>query len=159
MSWKQFLAKNEIRAHQTSKQELNNIRALIARDLADAALDGLSADPRFATAYNAALQAGTMAIACSGYRVSARAGHHAVTFEAAHLAIGAEAATLADYFDVCRRKRNVIDYMNSSVATEGNGLRADQASRRTDAAHASLAPGQRVLRGRRACASMDLLAC
>jgi len=59
-----------------------------------------------------------MAVACSGYRVSARAGHHAVTFEAAHLAIGAEAATLADYFDVCRRKRNVIDYMNSSVATE-----------------------------------------
>lgn len=118
MSWKQFLAKNEIRAHQTSRQELNNIRALIARDLADAALDGLSADRRFATAYNAALQAGTMAVACSGYRVSARAGHHAVTFEAAHLAIGAEAATLADYFDVCRRKRNVIDYMNSSVATE-----------------------------------------
>ncbi len=59
-----------------------------------------------------------MAVACSGYRVSARAGHHAVTFDAAHLAIGSEAASLADYFDACRRKRNVIDYDNSSVATE-----------------------------------------
>ena len=29
-----------------------------------------------------------------------------------------EAVALADYFDACRRKRNVIDYMNSSVATE-----------------------------------------
>jgi hypothetical protein len=25
---------------------------------------------------------------------------------------------LTDYFDACRRRRNVIDYMNSSVATE-----------------------------------------
>ena len=118
MSWKQLLAKGEVKAHQTSRQELDNIRALIARDLADAALAGLSADRRFATAYSAALQAGKMAVACSGYRVSAKAGHHAITFEAAHLAIGSEAASLADYFDACRRKRNVIDYDNSSVSTE-----------------------------------------
>ena len=32
------------------------MRALIARDLADAGIAGLSADRRFATAYNAALQ-------------------------------------------------------------------------------------------------------
>lgn len=78
----------------------------------------LSADRRFATAYNAALQAGKIAVACSGYRVSARAGHHAVTFKADHLAIGSEAASLTNYFDTCRRKRNVIGYDNSSVATE-----------------------------------------
>jgi hypothetical protein len=94
------------------------IRALIARDMADASLLGLSADRQFATAYNAALQAGKIAIACSGYRVTARAGHHAITFEAAHLSLGPNAATLTDYFDACRRKRNVIDYDNSSVATE-----------------------------------------
>jgi hypothetical protein len=57
VSWKQLLAKGDVKTHQTSKQELGNIRALIARDLADAALAGLSADRRFATAYNAALQA------------------------------------------------------------------------------------------------------
>jgi hypothetical protein len=112
------LAKGDLKLHQTSKQELDNIRALIARDLADASVPGLSADRRFATAYNAALQAGKIAVACYGYRVSARAGHHAVTFEAAHLAIGAKAAALTDYFDLCRRKRNVIDYDNASVATE-----------------------------------------
>src|SRR5712691_10894901 len=38
------------------------MRALIARDLADAGIVGLSADRRFATAYNAALQAANMAI-------------------------------------------------------------------------------------------------
>jgi uncharacterized protein (UPF0332 family) len=88
------------------------------RDLTDAALPGLSADRRFATAYNAALQSAKIAIACSGYRVSARAGHHAVTFEAAYLALGKEAKASLDYFDACRLKRNRIDYDNSSVATE-----------------------------------------
>ena len=99
MSFESLLAGGDLKAHRTSRQELDNIRALIARDLADAALPGLSADRRYATAYNAALQAGKIAIACSGYRVSARAGHHAATFEAAHLAIGQQAAGLTAYFD------------------------------------------------------------
>lgn len=41
------------------------MRALVARDLADATVAGLSADRRFATAYNAALLATNMAIACA----------------------------------------------------------------------------------------------
>src|SRR5271156_5638128 len=117
-SWQQWLAKGDVKTHQTSKQEVDNLRALIARDLADAAISGLSADRRFATAYNAALQTGTIAIACSGFRVGARSGHHKVTFEAAAVALGTEAVALSDYFDTCRRKRNVIDYMTSSVATD-----------------------------------------
>ncbi|HEX8892638.1 MAG TPA: hypothetical protein VF783_04905 [Terriglobales bacterium] len=40
--------------------------AVIRRDLADALLRGASADGRFATAYNAALEAAKMAIACAG---------------------------------------------------------------------------------------------
>jgi hypothetical protein len=118
MSWKRWLAAGDIRAHKTSRQELENLRALITRDLADASLPGLSADRRFATAYGAALQAATIAVACSSYRVTARAGHHAITFQAAQLAIGKAATALADYFETCRRKRNIIDYMHSSVATD-----------------------------------------
>ena len=117
-SWQQWLAKGDVKTHQTSKQEVDNLRALITRDLSDTSVVGLSADRRFATAYNAALQAASIAIACSGYRVSARSGHHKVTFEAAAVAIGSKAATLTDYFETCRRKRNVIDYMTSSVATD-----------------------------------------
>jgi len=90
MSWQQWLAARDVQPHTTSKQELDNLRALIARDLADAAIPALSPDRRFATAYNAALQAATLSVACSGYRVTARAGHHAVTFEAARFAIGSQ---------------------------------------------------------------------
>ncbi len=118
MSWNQLLAKGDVKSHQTSRQELDDIRSLITRDLSDAAVPGLSADRRFATAYNAALQVGKIATACTGYRVSARAGHHAITFQCAQLALGDGASALTDYFDACRRKRNVIDYDNSSVATE-----------------------------------------
>jgi hypothetical protein len=94
------------------------MRALVARDLADSKVSGLSADRRFATAYNAALQAGNMAIACAGYRVTAKTGHHKVAIESVKLAVGNSVGKYADYFDRCRRKRNVIDYTRSHVATE-----------------------------------------
>jgi len=94
------------------------MRALVARDLADAGVPGLSADRRFATAYNAALQAANMAIACAGYRVTAKTGHHKVSLDSMKVALGSIADEYADYFETCRRKRNVIDYIHSHVATE-----------------------------------------
>jgi SAV_6107-like HEPN len=94
------------------------VRALVARDLADAAVAGLSADRRFATAYNAALLTANMAIACAGYRVTAKIGHHKISFESMRLAPGASVDKYADYFEICRRKRNVIDYTRSHVATD-----------------------------------------
>lgn len=90
---------------------------MIARDLADASIAALSADRRFATAYNAALQTATMAVACAGYHTSG-IGHHQTTFEAAELAVGASSAPLTAYFDTCRRKRNTVDYDRAHVATE-----------------------------------------
>src|SRR5438270_1203806 len=85
MSWRQLLANNRVRKHATSRQELDNLRAVIERDLKDASLPGLSPDRTFATAYNAALQLAKMAIACAGYRVAFGPGHHQTTFEAVKL--------------------------------------------------------------------------
>lgn len=93
------------------------MRRLVARNLADAALAGLSEDRRFATAYNAALQTAKMAVACAGYRVASVPAHHRVTFNGARLALGPSAAQLTDYFDACRRKRNEIDYTGARIAT------------------------------------------
>ena len=112
------MASRDVQRHRTSKRELDDIRALIARDLADAGVTALSADRRFATAYNAALLSAHMVIACAGYRVTAKTGHHKLSFDAITLALGAGAVKYADYFERCRRKRNVIDYTRSHVATE-----------------------------------------
>lgn len=117
MSWKKLQAEGRVHAHKTSKKELGELRALIARDLEDAAIQELSDDRRFATAYNAALQAAKMAIACAGYRLASTPGHHRLTLEAARLALGPPAGKPLDFFEACRRKRNVIDYDHASVAT------------------------------------------
>jgi hypothetical protein len=45
------MANKEAQKHKNSRKGLDNMRALIARDLADAGIAGLSADRRFATAY------------------------------------------------------------------------------------------------------------
>jgi uncharacterized protein (UPF0332 family) len=118
VTWAKLLDSKDVQRHTTSKKEIDAFRNLIARDLADAAIAGLSADRCFATAYNAALQAINMAIACAGYRVTARIGHHKVSLESASLALGPAARNYADYFETCRRKRNAIDYTHSHVATE-----------------------------------------
>lgn len=117
MSWKKLLQDNKVHQHTTSRQELAEIRRLVARDLADASIPALSEDRRFATAYNAALQTAKMAIACAGYRIASVPGHHRLTFEGAKLALGKPAEQLADYFDACRRKRNEIDYTGATIAT------------------------------------------
>lgn len=117
MIWKDLLEAKRIQKHSTSLQEANDIRAVIARDLADANIAELSLDRRFATAYNAALQNATLVLYCAGYRTRG-IRHHETTFEALPLVMGKHAADLAAYLDVCRRKRNIIDYDMSSVATE-----------------------------------------
>lgn len=118
MNWKPLLAARSVQAHKTGVKEIGALRKLVARDMADAGLAGLSADRRFATAYNAVLQLSKMAIACSGYRVTTGLGHHQKTFEAAKAALGKTATPYADYFETCRRKRNLIDYDAAEVATE-----------------------------------------
>jgi hypothetical protein len=93
------------------------LRAIVERDLKDARVPGLSTDRQFATAYNAVLQLAKMAIACAGYRVVG-IGHHQITCEAIELALGPSITNLASYFDMCRRKRNILDYDSAQVVTE-----------------------------------------
>jgi hypothetical protein len=103
----------------TSRQEIDDLREIVKRDLADAGIDVLSDDRKFATAYNAVLQLSKMAIACSGYRVTSGAGHHQKTFDVIRTALASpEAEDFADYFDTCRRKRNYIDYDGADIVTE-----------------------------------------
>ena len=117
MSWESLLQNGRVKSHRTSRQELDDLRDIVERDLQDAQIEALSADRRFATAYNAALQTAKMAIACAGYRVSGL-GHHQITFEALDLAMGHRVSEFALYFDTCRRKRNIVDYDSAHAASE-----------------------------------------
>lgn len=117
MSLKDLLREGRLRRLKTSRREITALLRIVTRDLRDAALQGLSADRRFATAYNAVLQAATAVLRCRGYR-STGLWHHATTFQALRDILGKEHRELLDYFDACRSKRNVTDYDRAGEISE-----------------------------------------
>lgn len=118
MSLEDAAANGHLQLHKTSADEVRSLRAIADRDIADSKIEQLSDDRRFATAYNAALQISKLALACAGYRVSKGQSAHFASFEMAAIAIPTnEIQDLTDYFDVCRRKRNHIDYDGSQIVS------------------------------------------
>jgi hypothetical protein len=97
MNWQSLLESGRVKRHTTSQQETSDLRNIVERDLKDASVEIISADRRFATAYNAVLQLAKMVIACSGYRVSGL-GHHQTTFEVLELAMGPQIGKLVRLF-------------------------------------------------------------
>lgn len=117
MNWTELLAANRVEPHATSKQELDDLRKAVERNLRDASLPHLSADNRFGLAYEAGLLLAKMAVACAGYRVKGQ-GAHQTTFAALKLAVGSTVAKTAAYLDRCRRKRNEISYDTAGLVSE-----------------------------------------
>ena len=85
---------------------------------ADASLDDLSPDGKFSMAYNAARVFATIAIRAEGYRVKASGGGHYNTFLAMEAVMGNEYASIAAYFDACRKKRNELSYDVSDIVSD-----------------------------------------
>jgi uncharacterized protein (UPF0332 family) len=112
-----LLREGRIRPHRTNPAEIAGLFAVVERDLTDAAIEALSADRRFATAYNAALQAATAMMYAEGYRTSGP-GHHRTTFEFLSDISVTEFSDWADYFDDCRRKRNRADYVGVGYVSD-----------------------------------------
>lgn len=127
MSWKQLLAEDSVLPHQASKTELDRLRGAVERNLRDATLPALSADNKFGLAYEAALLAAKMAVGVAGYRVRGPAAH-ATTFVALRLAMGRAAGNRGDYFDRCRKKRNVLSYEYSGAATDAEAAEVLEAA-------------------------------
>jgi hypothetical protein len=112
-----WLDAGAIRAHEASRQEVADLLAIADRDLTDAGLIQLSSDRRFATAYGAALQLATIAVAASGLRVGAQRGHHALTWQVLPELMGSEMSAAAAYFDSCRALRNRGDHDRAGVVS------------------------------------------
>jgi len=117
MTWQTLLAQKRVKPHKTSRRELEALRRIVDRDLADASIPGLSADRSFATAYSAVLQLAKMAIACTGHRVTGPA-YHQTTLAAVRLALGPRIDLLVAYFELCRRKRNKLEYDSAEIVNE-----------------------------------------
>jgi hypothetical protein len=104
--------------HQTSPNEIRDLRQVVERDLADSDAEGLSADWRMNIAYNAALQAATIALAAAGYR-AARESHHFRVIQSLRETIGVEAGVVAT-FDAFRKKRNITGYERIGLVSDAD---------------------------------------
>ncbi len=112
-----LLAEGRLREHRTSAREIADLMGVVERDLADASLDALSTDRRFAITYEAALRLATLTLYCNGYQTYG-AGHHRTTFQALKETMGDEGQGYADYFEVCRGKRAVTSYDRAGEISE-----------------------------------------
>jgi len=113
-----LLAEKRVQPEPAKKQELDDLRALVQRNLDDAALTALSSDGRFSMAYNGVRALATIAVRAAGYRVKATGGGHYNTFVAMEAAMGAGCSKLAAYFDTCRQKRNDLNYDAANLASD-----------------------------------------
>lgn len=118
MSLQQWANNGWLRAHQTSPKEIQDLLAIVRRDLADAA-GNISADWQFGIAYNAALKLCTVLLHASGYRPEKTLQHYR-TLQALPLILGAERKPDADYLDACRIKRNTVEYDRAGAATRAD---------------------------------------
>lgn len=103
--------------HETSKQEIANLLAVVDRDLHDAAIEALSGDWRLGIAYNAALQLATIALAASGFRPGRDRAHERTIQSLRHSVMLDQ--DLVDTLDGVRRKRNQVNYDRAGAASSG----------------------------------------
>jgi uncharacterized protein (UPF0332 family) len=111
-----WLKEGRLKAHKSSKKEINQLLAVFERDLADAQVKTLSADRRFTTAYNAAQMVSTAALAASGYRTASE-GHHYWTIQSLALTLQLDARIITK-FNKFRQKRNISDYEMTGMVSE-----------------------------------------
>ena len=104
-----WLDRGDIKPHKTTPQEVADLLAVVGRDLQDASVTAISPDRRFATAYNAVLQLATIVLYASGYRASGKS-HHWITISVLPEIMGPATQEVADYLDICRKKRHGVDY-------------------------------------------------
>ena len=104
-------------AHETSREEIRELLAIVDRDLADSRLPGLSVDASHNHAYNAALQLAKAALAAAGYR-PAREVHHYRAIDSLLHTVGLDAA-IVRRLDTARKKRNRAEYDSVGAISVG----------------------------------------
>ena len=116
MSLRQWLNNGWLRNHNTSKNEISNLFAIVDRDLKDAKV-GISDDWRFGIAYNAALKLCTILLHAEGYEAEKNLQHYR-TIQAILIILGEDRKRDAEYLETCRTKRNILEYDYIGGVTE-----------------------------------------
>ena len=120
MSLRDWAESGWLRPHATSRDEVAGLLGIVERDIADAG-QSISADWRFSIAYNAALRLCTILLYAEGYR-SERTLQHYRTIQALGLILGPDRKADVEYLEVCRKKRNIIEYDAAGTVTNQDAV-------------------------------------
>lgn len=109
MSIDSLIKRGILVAQASTKDEIDDLLKIVDRDLQDSKASEVSYDWQFGIAYNAALKLATILVRFNGYRVKGQ-GHHMNTIALIPDFLGKERRDYSDYLDLCRRKRNTVEY-------------------------------------------------
>jgi hypothetical protein len=118
MTLASWAANGWLRPHKTSPEEINNLLAIVERELADSAVVDISLDARLGMLYNAALKLADVALRSAGYRPGRRQSHHHRTIMSLPLTLGDRWSDAAEFLDTIRVLRNRADYESVGFATQ-----------------------------------------
>ena len=123
----------QLKSHVTSREEVQRLLDAARRNLSDAAVEVISCETRFDSAYKAVMQLALAAMMANGFRPdTSRPGHHMTVIQSLPQTIGLPTERMA-VLDVLRRKRNLTDYSGGWIdetsmeqcITESNDLLKD----------------------------------
>ena len=97
--------------------EIQQLLQVVDLEIADAEIEGLSADGRLQHAYDAALQLCMLALRASGYRVPKGPGHHKRGIESLRQTLGSDWSDTADHIERCSRLRAQAIYERIDVVS------------------------------------------
>lgn len=116
MSIDSFLKRGVLAKQASSREEIDDLLKIVERDLHDSKASEVSYDWQFGIAYNAALKLATILVRSAGYRVKGQ-GHHMNTIALIPDFLGKDKKEYSDYLDLCRKKRNTVEYDRVGGAT------------------------------------------
>ncbi|MGB2982826.1 MAG: hypothetical protein WBC63_03060 [Candidatus Bipolaricaulia bacterium] len=97
--------------HETSRQEISELLAIVKTDLNDARIPALSADRRFACCYNALLTAARAALRATGHRVpKGTTSHHYYAIQSLRFTALLDSAAVQQ-IESMGKKRAIAEYV------------------------------------------------
>ncbi len=129
MTLQNLLAIQRLLAFEASRADVQRLLAAAQRNLADAAVQAISAENRFDAAYKCIMQCAMAALWAHGYRTAtSQPGHHQTAIQSLTLTIGLDGKTMV-LLDTLRRQRNLNDYDGTPVSPSAveEGVRQAQA--------------------------------
>ena len=139
MSLENLLKINKLQTHQPSRESVQRLLRVAARNIEDARVAEISGETRFDAAYKCIMQCAMVALWANGYRTSnSQPGHHQTAIQTLPITIGMDQSTVI-VLDALRKQRNINDYEGGPISEQAVAECIKQAEQLYKAVNAWLA--------------------